>query len=63
MVLTGVPYTEAALMKTTGGGTPYGPTHVAGMGDTTELDDAEQALARSLGRRLARLGQRLETDS
>lgn len=63
MVLTGVPYTEAALMKTTGGGTPYGPTHVAGMGDTTELDDAEQTLARSLGRRLARLGQRLETDS
>lgn len=63
MVLTGVPYTEAALMKTTGGGTPYGPTHVAGMGDRTELDDAEQALARALGRRLARLGQRLETDS
>ncbi len=63
MVLTAVPYTEAALMKTTGGGTPYGPTHVAGMANTTELDEPEQALARALGRRLARLGRQLETDS
>lgn len=63
MVLTGVPYTEDALMKTTGGGTPYGPTHVAGMKNNAELDEPEQALARALGRRLASLGRRLETGS
>lgn len=63
MVLTGVPYTEDALMKTTSGGTPYGPTHVAGMKNSAELDEPEQALARALGRRLANLGRRLETGS
>ncbi len=63
MVLTGVPYTEDALMKTTSGGTPYGPTHVAGMKNSAELDEPEQALARALGRRLASLGRRLETGS
>jgi NAD(P)H dehydrogenase (quinone) len=30
MLILGVPYTEAALNRTTSGGTPYGASHVAG---------------------------------
>ncbi len=49
MVLTGVPYSEPALMTTTGGGTPYGPSHVSGeRGDSATSDD-ENAIARALG--------------
>lgn len=59
MVLTGVPYTEKALLETTSGGTPYGPSRHAGLDGNNPMDDAERALARALGRRLARLGQAL----
>jgi hypothetical protein len=30
MLLTGLPYTEADLLHTRSGGTPYGPSHLAG---------------------------------
>lgn len=60
MVMVGVPYTEPALMQTTAGGTPYGPTHVAGMDNHSEPDDHERAIARALGKRLARLAGTLE---
>ncbi len=63
MVLAGVPYTEPALMRTKVGGTPYGPTHVAGGNNNTEADEHEHAIARALGRRLAELGRRLEAGS
>lgn len=56
MVLSGVPYTEKALLETSAGGTPYGPSHHAGLDGGNEMDDAERAVARALGRRLARLG-------
>tara|TARA_A100001391_G_scaffold105461_1_gene70538 strand:+ start:6847 stop:7449 length:603 start_codon:yes stop_codon:yes gene_type:complete len=59
MLLAGVPYSEPALMSTTGGGTPYGASHVAGeRGDSTTSDD-ENAIARALGTRLAEFARKL----
>ena len=59
MVLVGLPYTEAALTQTRGGGTPYGASHVAAAGGTGELSEAERELARALGARVAALASRL----
>jgi NAD(P)H dehydrogenase (quinone) len=55
MVFCGLPYSEAGLMHTTGGGTPYGASHVAGAQGERAVDAQELALARALGRRVARL--------
>jgi NAD(P)H dehydrogenase (quinone) len=58
-VVAGIPYTEPLLSTTTGGGTPYGASHVAGTRDDIEPTDDEAALARVLGRRIAELAARL----
>jgi NAD(P)H dehydrogenase (quinone) len=42
-------------MQTTGGGTPYGASHVAGAQGERAVDATELALAQALGRRVARL--------
>jgi NAD(P)H dehydrogenase (quinone) len=55
MVLAGLPYTEAALLRTSGGGTPYGPSHMAGTDSKLPVSPEEAALCQALGRRLARL--------
>lgn len=60
MVITGVPYSEAALTATTAGGTPYGPSHLAGTDNSLEVTGDERAIARALGRRLAELASRLD---
>jgi NAD(P)H dehydrogenase (quinone) len=60
MYLVGLPYTERALNETSGGGTPYGASHVAGALDDSSLTDHERALAQALGRRVAALAVRLE---
>jgi NAD(P)H dehydrogenase (quinone) len=58
-VIVGIPYTEPLLSTTRGGGTPYGASHVAGIGDDPRLTDDEAHLARVLGRRLAAIAARL----
>jgi NAD(P)H dehydrogenase (quinone) len=59
MLIVGLPYTEAALNRTRGGGTPYGASHVGGEnGDPTLLEE-ERVLAVALGRRLALTAKRL----
>jgi NAD(P)H dehydrogenase (quinone) len=58
MVLVGIPYTEAALNETRGGGTPYGASHFATAGAV--LTEHERLLAQALGRRVASLAQRLK---
>ena len=58
-VISGIPFTEAALNTTRSGGTPYGASHVAGGQDDPELSDDEAVLARALGRRIADLARRL----
>jgi NAD(P)H dehydrogenase (quinone) len=54
MLILGLPYTEAALRRTTGGGTPYGASHFAGADDNLPLSDDEKKLCQALGERLAR---------
>jgi len=59
MLLCGLPYSEGALHTTTTGGTPYGPTHVAGGNDNHTLSQDEIILCRALGKRLAELSLKL----
>ncbi len=60
MLITGLPYTESELLTTTTGGTPYGPTHVAGAQNDQPLSDDEKALCLALGKRLASLASQLD---
>ncbi|QDQ26564.1 NAD(P)H:quinone oxidoreductase [Chitinimonas arctica] len=53
MTLVGIPYSEAGLTLTEGGGTPYGASHVAGADGRRPIDAHEKALAIALGKRLA----------
>jgi NAD(P)H dehydrogenase (quinone) len=55
MILVGLPYTEAALMDTHSGGTPYGASHWSGAGNERTLSAQESQLCRALGRRVAEL--------
>jgi NAD(P)H dehydrogenase (quinone) len=59
MLLTGLPYSEKALYSTSTGGTPYGPSHMAGINNEPQLSSDESTLARALGRRLATLATTL----
>ncbi|HET6545779.1 MAG TPA: NAD(P)H:quinone oxidoreductase [Rhodanobacteraceae bacterium] len=60
MLMVGIPYTEAALNRTTGGGSPYGASHVDGVSHDRPVSDDERELARVLGRRVAGIAARLE---
>jgi NAD(P)H dehydrogenase (quinone) len=53
MLVAGLPYSEAGLMSTQSGGTPYGASHWAGNDNNRPLDDKEASLCRALGRRVA----------
>ena len=59
MVLVGIPFTEATLSRTTGGGTPYGASHVGGADGERPVSDDERLLARALGRRVAEFAARI----
>lgn len=59
MLIVGLPYTLPELSRTRSGGTPYGPSHVAGTDSDRPLDDDERRLCRALGRRLAETAVRL----
>jgi NAD(P)H dehydrogenase (quinone) len=59
MLIVGVPYTEPALNRTRGGGSPYGASHVAGVAGDQPVDADERELARALGRRVAWVAARL----
>lgn len=54
MLLVGIPYSEPGLMRTTGGGTPYGASHVAGERGERPMTRDEKELCVAMGRRLAR---------
>lgn len=58
MLISGLPYSESALLKTTTGGTPYGPTHVAGQ-DNRAVDENEIALCIAQGKRLGEIAAKL----
>ena len=59
MLIVGVPYTEPDLMTTTGGGTPYGASHVSGPDADRPITTVERRLAVALGRRLAMVALKL----
>jgi NAD(P)H dehydrogenase (quinone) len=61
MMILGVPYTEADLMTTSTGGTPYGASHWSGVNGTHPVSDESRRLAHALGQRLARTAFRLRT--
>lgn len=59
MLIVGLPYSEAGLMTTTAGGTPYGPSHHAHVDNHGPVTDQEAALATAMGRRLAQTALKL----
>ncbi len=59
MLIVGLPYTLPELGRTRSGGTPYGPSHLAGNDSDRALDDDERRLCRALGRRLAEVAARV----
>lgn len=61
MLILGVPYTQAELMTTASGGTPYGASHWSGINGTQPISDESRMLAIALGQRLARTALKLRT--
>lgn len=59
MLIVGLPYTQAELDATRDGGTPYGASHFAGIGDDQPIAEAERALCVAQGRRLAEVALKL----
>ena len=59
MLIVGIPYGEAALNATVGGGTPYGASHVAGAANDRPVSETEKRLAFALGKRLAGVARKL----
>jgi NAD(P)H dehydrogenase (quinone) len=59
MLITGLPYSETELLHTTTGGTPYGPSHLAGVDSKLPLSEDEKKLCRALGSRLATIAKKL----
>jgi len=61
MIFVGVPYTVTNLFTTKGGGSPYGPGHVAGDNSQREIDEDERAILRAFGKRLTEIGLKLRS--
>lgn len=59
MLIVGLPYSEPELMSTLSGGTPYGPSHVAGANADQPITEEEKRLCIALGTRLAEVAARL----
>lgn len=62
MLLLGLPYSEPELLTTRSGGTPYGPSHVAGADGQAPMTDEERKLCQALGRRIAATALALNSD-
>jgi len=59
MLIVGMPYTQVELGATRSGGTPYGPSHFAGVADDQPVSETERALCIAQGRRLADIALKL----
>ena len=60
MLLVGLPYSEPALSATETGGTPYGASHVAGVGAKPRLLSKDEiTLCQALGKRVADTARKL----
>ncbi len=58
-IIVGLPYTVPELAATKAGGTPYGPTHVAGVDNKQPVSEEEKIMCRALGKRLALVAAKL----
>jgi len=63
MVWVGVPYTVPELTSTASGGSPYGPSHVAGPDGSLEITREERRIAEALGERIGRLAGQLRRNT
>jgi NAD(P)H dehydrogenase (quinone) len=63
MVWVGVPYTVPELTSTASGGSPYGPSHVAGPDGSREITREERRIAEALGERIGRLAGQLRRNT
>lgn len=59
MLLVGTPYSEPELLSTTTGGTPYGPSHLAGKESNMPISQDEKNLCIALGVRVAEIARKL----
>jgi NAD(P)H dehydrogenase (quinone) len=60
MVMLGLPYSEADLMTTSTGGSPYGVTHLAHADGRAPISAEEKRLAIAQGKRLAQIALQLK---
>jgi NAD(P)H dehydrogenase (quinone) len=59
MIVVGVPYTVPELSTPEAGGSPYGPSHVAGNPPVNPITTDDEAVCRALGKRVAEVAQKL----
>ena len=60
LIIVGVPYSTPGMLHTEGrGGTPYGASTVAGGKNDLEPAEEDLSIARALGRRVAKVAQKL----
>ena len=59
MLVSGSPYSIQELHNTKSGGTPYGPTHVESLNNSSNLTPEEYIIAKASGMRLAELINKL----
>ncbi len=62
MILVGTPYSETELIATRTGGTPYGPSHLAGKDNNLPVSRDEKNLCIATGQRVAEIAKKLEVD-
>ena len=60
MVIAGLPYSETDLLTSKTGGTPYGPSHLAGQDSDQDISDEEKRLCQAIGKRLALLADKIK---
>ena len=59
MLILGVPYSVPELSSTKTGGTPYGPSHVAGESNKAPISEDEKKICLAMGKRLAETALKL----
>ena len=59
MIILGVPYTVPELSTPQAGGSPYGPSHVAGNPPVNPITTDDEAVCRALGKRVAEVTAKL----
>jgi NAD(P)H dehydrogenase (quinone) len=59
MLIVGTPYSEPELISTQSGGTPYGPSHLAGKDSNLPISADEKHLCKATGQRVAEIAKKL----